>query len=369
MIWWSASLRYETGEKKLNEVDLISQGVEMISSFLEKFEGGFEQDIDNEGEKDREDEDGDGRQVLLRICRWWELDPSDWNTFHEWYAWFSSIKFSSKSKSLLKDTFFVAWWNIWRIRNHIIFEGVLPRRSETLDFPAINTTPFLAGKDTSLHEDFPGYKYYTIHLFIKRWEKEQSNQDTKIFSGSTTQLFFALHHSSSILLEKNEKDEMRLDNLKQDLRMKFFRALHPKWRAKITAIEESKDLISLSLDELIGNLKAKKESSDEDCLSFESKDEEYTMTVRDFKKFFKRRGRFGTGIETVVYADSDHARDYVDRKSTSGICTFVGCCLTSWFSNKQTALAISTIEFEYVSAGKACQQALWMKKALLDYDI
>ncbi|GJY04124.1 hypothetical protein Tco_0370064 [Tanacetum coccineum] len=25
-----------------------------------------------------------------------------------------------------------------------------------------------------------------------------------------------------------------------------------------------------------------------------------------------------TGIETVVYADSDHARDYVDRKSTSG---------------------------------------------------
>ncbi|GJU80595.1 retrovirus-related pol polyprotein from transposon TNT 1-94, partial [Tanacetum coccineum] len=29
----------------------------------------------------------------------------------------------------------------------------------------------------------------------------------------------------------------------------------------------------------------------------------------------------GTGIETVVYADSDHAGDYVDRKSTSGVCT------------------------------------------------
>ncbi|GJW37179.1 retrovirus-related pol polyprotein from transposon TNT 1-94 [Tanacetum coccineum] len=50
--------------------------------------------------------------------------------------------------------------------------------------------------------------------------------------------------------------------------------------------------------------------------------------------------------------------DYVDRKSTSGICTFVGCCLTSLFSKKQTALAISTTESEYVSAGKACQQAL-----------
>ncbi|GKA84057.1 copia protein [Tanacetum coccineum] len=36
---------------------------------------------------------------------------------------------------------------------------------------------------------------------------------------------------------------------------------------------------------------------------------------------------------------------------------------------KQTALAISTTEAEYVSAGKACQQALWIKQALLDYGI
>ncbi|GJR99514.1 retrovirus-related pol polyprotein from transposon TNT 1-94 [Tanacetum coccineum] len=77
----------------------------------------------------------------------------------------------------------------------------------------------------------------------------------------------------------------------------------------------------------------------------------------------------GTGIETVVYDDSDHVGDYVDRKSTSGICTFMGCCLKSWFSKKQTALAISTTEAEYLSAGKACQQALWMKQALIDYDV
>ncbi|GJS22857.1 retrovirus-related pol polyprotein from transposon TNT 1-94 [Tanacetum coccineum] len=39
-------------------------------------------------------------------------------------------------------------------------------------------------------------------------------------------------------------------------------------------------------------LKAKKESSDEECSTFGSEDEEYAMAVRDFKKFFKRRGRF-----------------------------------------------------------------------------
>ncbi|GKC36125.1 hypothetical protein Tco_1048509, partial [Tanacetum coccineum] len=40
-------------------------------------------------------------------------------------------------------------------------------------------------------------------------------------------------------------------------------------------------------------LAAKKESCDDECLTSRSEDEEYTMAVRDFKKFFKRRGRCG----------------------------------------------------------------------------
>nr|GEX95722.1 hypothetical protein [Tanacetum cinerariifolium] len=99
---------------------------------------------------------------------------------------------------------------------------------------------------------------------------------------------------------------------------KFFRALHPKWCAKVTAIEESNNLTTLPLDELIRNLKVyeevikkvfetvkgkkeqsislalkvKKEVSDEDSSSSDSEDEEYVMAVKVFKKFFKRRGRF-----------------------------------------------------------------------------
>ncbi|GJW27788.1 zf-CCHC domain-containing protein [Tanacetum coccineum] len=89
-------------------------------------------------------------------------------------------------------------------------------------------------------------------------------------------------------------------------------------RAKVTAIEESKNLTSLSLDELIGNLKvyeviikndseivkgkreqnrslalkAKKESSDKDSSNSDSDDEEYAVAVKESKKIFKRRGRF-----------------------------------------------------------------------------
>nr|GEU54138.1 retrovirus-related Pol polyprotein from transposon TNT 1-94 [Tanacetum cinerariifolium] len=77
----------------------------------------------------------------------------------------------------------------------------------------------------------------------------------------------------------------------------------------------------------------------------------------------------GSGIEIIVYVDSDHAGDYVDCKSTSGVCTFMGCRLTSWFSKKQTALSIFTTEAKYVSVGEACQQALWMLQDLVDYGV
>ncbi|GJX82777.1 zf-CCHC domain-containing protein [Tanacetum coccineum] len=67
---------------------------------------------------------------------------------------------------------------------------------------------------------------------------------------------------------------------------KFLRALHPKWRAKVTAIEESKNLTTLSLDELIGNLKVYEERKHP-----KSEAKSYAMAVKEFKKFFKRRGR------------------------------------------------------------------------------
>ncbi|GJV17470.1 retrovirus-related pol polyprotein from transposon TNT 1-94 [Tanacetum coccineum] len=101
----------------------------------------------------------------------------------------------------------------------------------------------------------------------------------------------------------------------------------------------------------------------------------YLEAVKHIFRYIRRTSHLGlwypkgTRIETIVYAESDHAGDYVDRKSTSGVCTFMGCCLTSWFAKKQTALAISTTEAEYISAEKACQQALWMKQALIDYGI
>ncbi|GJV77201.1 zf-CCHC domain-containing protein [Tanacetum coccineum] len=289
---------------------------------------------------------------------------------------------------------------------------------------------------------------------------------------------------------------------------KFLRALHPKWRAKVTAIEESKNLTTLPLDELIGNLKVyeevikkdfetvkgkkeqsrslalkvKKEVSDEDSSSSDSEDEEYAMAVKEFKKFFKRRGRFvrqprgdrktfqrsrndGYGKSErkcfrcgdpnhligecskppknndqrafIGGAWSDNGEDEVEKtkdetclvaQAPDEICLGINLEPDEWIKDsgcskhmtgqicdnkcrviftehdseiikeekvialsiklppppktspleddelvkkeaieKQTALAISTTKAENVSARKACQQALWMKQALVDY--
>nr|GEW08209.1 zf-CCHC domain-containing protein/UBN2 domain-containing protein [Tanacetum cinerariifolium] len=55
---------------------------------------------------------------------------------------------------------------------------------------------------------------------------------------------------------------------------KFLRALHPKWRTKVTEIEESTNLTTLSLDELIGNLKVYEEVIKKDSKTVKSKREQ-----------------------------------------------------------------------------------------------
>ena len=50
------------------------------------------------------------------------------------------------------------------------------------------------------------------------------------------------------------------------------------------------------------------------------------------------------------YSDADFAGCRVERKSTSGTCQFIGSSLVSWSSRKQSSVAQSTTEAEYVVA-------------------
>ncbi|GJS34003.1 putative ribonuclease H-like domain-containing protein [Tanacetum coccineum] len=72
-------------------------------------------------------------------------------------------------------------------------------------------------------------------------------------------------------------------------------------------------------------------------------------------------------FDLVAYTDSDYAGTSLDRKSTTESCQFLGCRLISWQCKKQTVVANSTTEAEYVAAASCYGQVLWIQNQLLDY--
>ncbi|GJR04140.1 retrovirus-related pol polyprotein from transposon TNT 1-94 [Tanacetum coccineum] len=146
---------------------------------------------------------------------------------------------------------------------------------------------------------------------------------TRIRHQKTTTLIFASRKMDCTGVESEQSSKLAakkflLEFCSRNHVRKLLRALPTKWRLNVTTIEGSKDLSTPPLDELIGNLKvyevvlekdleisknkkykykplalkARKVLSEEEATSLDSDDEEYAMAVRDFKKFFRRRGKF-----------------------------------------------------------------------------
>ncbi|GJS92953.1 zf-CCHC domain-containing protein [Tanacetum coccineum] len=91
----------------------------------------------------------------------------------------------------------------------------------------------------------------------------------------------------------------------------FLRALHPKWRAKDSEIYRGKKERVKSIA-----LKAKKDSSDDETSTSRSDDEEYAMVVRNFKNFFRRKGKFvrKPREEKKSFRQRDKKKGKSDRK-------------------------------------------------------
>ncbi|GJU12323.1 uncharacterized mitochondrial protein-like protein [Tanacetum coccineum] len=73
-------------------------------------------------------------------------------------------------------------------------------------------------------------------------------------------------------------------------------------------------------------------------------------------------------FDLVAYTDSDYAGASLDRKSTTGGCQFLGCRLISWQCKKQTVVANSTTEAEYVAASSCCGQKRAQKVKIAEED-
>ncbi|CAL2255134.1 unnamed protein product [Prunus armeniaca] len=69
----------------------------------------------------------------------------------------------------------------------------------------------------------------------------------------------------------------------------------------------------------------------------------------------------------IGYYDSDSSGSEDDMKSTSGYAFSLGSGVFSWASIKQSSVALSTAEAEYVSAAEATAQAIWLRFVLSDF--
>ncbi|GKA61919.1 zf-CCHC domain-containing protein [Tanacetum coccineum] len=101
----------------------------------------------------------------------------------------------------------------------------------------------------TLYNALPREEYKRVHidLLTQEYEKFSISNEETIDSGFTR--FNAILTS----LKSLDPGYFSKNHVK-----KFLRAIPLKWRAKVTAIEEAKDLATLPLDKLVGNLKVYK---------------------------------------------------------------------------------------------------------------
>ncbi|RVW98396.1 Retrovirus-related Pol polyprotein from transposon RE1 [Vitis vinifera] len=80
-----------------------------------------------------------------------------------------------------------------------------------------------------------------------------------------------------------------------------------------------------------------------------------------------RKGLFFRKTEnrdTEVYSDADWAGNIIDRRSTSGYCSFVWGNLVTWRSKKQSVVARSSAEAEYRALAQGICEGIWIKRVL-----
>lgn len=98
---------------------------------------------------------------------------------------------------------------------------------------------------------------------------------------------------------------------------------------------------------------------------------EHWTAVKRIFRYIKGTKDLGIGYchglssdDILGYCDADWAGDVNDRKSTSGYVFHLAGGPISWRSKKQTCVALSTAEAEYVALAAAAQEAVWLKKMI-----
>ena len=94
---------------------------------------------------------------------------------------------------------------------------------------------------------------------------------------------------------------------------------------------------------------------------------EAVKTIFRYLKGSRERGiTYGGQDELFIegYSDSDWAGDKESRKSISGYCSMLNEGPVSWCSKRQSTVALSSTEAEYITLTLAAKEATWLRLLL-----
>ncbi|GJW94748.1 putative ribonuclease H-like domain-containing protein [Tanacetum coccineum] len=264
--------------------------------------------------------------------------------------------------------------------------------------------------------DYPDKVYkvvkalYGLHQAPRAWYETLAKYllDNGFHRGKIDQTLFIKKQKGDILLVQVYVDDIIFGSTKKELCTEFEKLMHDKFQMSSMGeltfflglqVKQKEDGIFISQDKYVANILRKfsftdvrtastlmdtenpllKDSDGDDvnvhlyrsmirslmCLTSSRPDIMYLKGQPKLGLWYPRDSSF----DLEAYSNSDYTGASLDKKSTTGVCQFLGYSLISWQCKKQTVVASSFTEAKYVAAASCCRQVLWIQNQMLDHGI
>ncbi|GJZ44340.1 putative ribonuclease H-like domain-containing protein [Tanacetum coccineum] len=231
--------------------------------------------------------------------------------------------------------------------------------------------------------DFPDRVYkvekalYGLHQAPKAWYETLSTYllENGFHRGQIDKTLFIKRDQSDILIVQVYVDDIIFGSTKKKLCTKFEKMMQKRFQMSSIGeltfflglqVKQKEDGIFISQDKYVTKILKKCGFSDVKTASTPM--ETHKPLLKDVDGEDIDEHMYRSMIGSLMYLTSSRPGVSLDRKSTTGGCQFLGYRLVSWQCKKQTMVANSTTEDEYVAASSCCGHVLWIQNQLLDYE-